>query len=154
VTWSDDERHHLASCEACAAEWRLVQAAGSLGAGLRMPDPAALAGTVLARVRAADAGARRKRQVVRLGGLVGLAAAAALAVSVLVRQQPQSEPGGVSPVAFDLPLAELEGASDDELRAVLAEFEPPISEGQSVGEEFDGMDATEVERALSAWEES
>ena len=153
AAWSRDERQHVASCDACAAEWRLVQSVQGLGARLPMTDPVVLATAVLAQVRGAEAGDRRTRRALRLGGLVGLAAAAALAVTVLVREPRRSGPI-VAPVAFELPLAELEGASDDELRAVLAEFEPPISDGHSVGVGLDGMDANEVERALRAWEES
>jgi hypothetical protein len=150
AAWSDGERRHLASCESCAGEWRLVQSVEGLGAHLPTPDPAVLTTGVLARVRGAEAGDRRRR---RAGWLVGLAAAAALAATVLVREPPESGTS-VLPVAFELPLAELEGASDEELRAVLAEFEPPISDGHSVGVGLDGMEANEVERALSAWEES
>lgn len=153
AAWSEDDRQHVASCGSCMAEWRLLQSVERLGARLPTPDPGVLATTVLARVRDAEVQDRRTRRTHRVGGLVVLAAAAALAATVLV-QGPRGPEPVVSPVGFALPLAELEGASDAELRAVLADFEPPMSDGQSVGIGLDGMDANEVERALSAWEES
>jgi hypothetical protein len=137
--WSEDERQHVASCESCAAEWRLLQSVDGLGARLPMPDPAVLATAVLARVRDAEATDRRSRRRRRLGWIVGLASAAALAVTVLVRQPPESETV-VVPVAFELPLAELEGASDEELRAVLAEIMRDRSKIQEIAARLQAED--------------
>ncbi len=151
--WSPGEAAHLASCPACAEEWRLVQAAASIGAGRPAPATDHLASSVLARVRADAARARRQARII--GGLAGLAAAAALAL-VVVRpwSAGPASPVAAAPVVFALPLAELEDATDDELRAVLATFDPAIGDAQSLGEDLRSLDGDDVQRALRAWEES
>lgn len=151
--WSVDDRRHLEGCADCAAEWQLVRAARALGASRSLGSDT-MADTVLARVREAERMGRRR--IVQVGGLVGLAAAAALAVSVLVRQPgvPVPAAGTPGPVPLELRLAELDGASDEELGVVLAEFDPPISGEQSVGVGLDALEDSDVQRALSAWEES
>lgn len=152
--WSPGEAAHLVSCQSCAAEWRLVQAAASIGSGRPAPEPGQLATAVLARVHADAARARRRARII--GGLAGLAAAAAIAL-VVVRPWsagPASTGAAAAPVVFALPLAELEDATDDELRAVLATFDPAITDAQSLGEDLRSLDGDDVQRALRAWEES
>lgn len=150
--WTATDHRHLASCSECGAGWRLVQATSQLGTGLPRVDADRLAGAVLGRVRAGKARARRARWAG--AGLAGLAAAT-LAISVLVPASPVTTgPHMVSAgPSVTLPLAELEDVSDDELRDVLAAFDPPITDGTSL----DGLGALEendMERALRAWEES
>jgi hypothetical protein len=153
--WTAEERAHIDGCDACRAEWQLVQGASQLGSGVALGhDPDALTRDVLARVRAADAADQRRRFAARAAGLVGLAVAAGMALTLIVRQ-PASRGGGVAPSAvFELPLAELDGAEPQELEQVLAEFEAPLSERPAVGMGIDELDATQVEHALRAWEES
>lgn len=152
--WNPTEAAHLASCRACTDEWRLVQVAGGIGAALPAPDASHLATMVLARVRADAARTRRRTRII--GGLAGLAAAAALAL-VVVRPRgadPAASSTATAPVVFELPLAELEDATDAELRAVLATFDPAIGDAQSLGEDLRSLDGNDVQRALRAWEES
>jgi ferric-dicitrate binding protein FerR (iron transport regulator) len=155
VQWSAEDAAHLQACPDCEAEWKLVQGAARLGTRLPRPDPEAMAAGILGRIQTARRDDARRRRAVRAGGLAGLAAAAALLVSVLVRQPQGSggDEGSVPSPGLELPLAELDDATDAELRDVLAEFDPPISEGQFIGPGLDRMSGVDIERALSAWEE-
>ena len=155
--WPAAEREHLAGCSDCAAEWTLVSAASALGRDITM-DPAALMPRLLQRVRAADHEERQRRWVRRSVQVAGLAVAAVVLLTIVPRQR-TVVPGQPSPVAATqtagLQLAELDGAAASELAAVLAEFDEPAVTGSSLdGPDVEGMDVSQVERALRSWEES
>lgn len=151
--WSAQEAGHLRTCADCASEWRIVQAGAVLGQGIMPPESGVLAANLLERLREEKAQDRRRR-FVRSGGLAGLAVAASIMAIVLVRPGAVQPPAPARTVAvLDLPLAELDGAEEADLEEALVEFDVPLADPAAVPD-FDGLDATEVERALSAWEES
>jgi len=153
--WTAEERGHLASCRECAAEWELVNAVTHLGRDM-VVDAEALTPVVLKRVGAAKAEARRSRWV-RQAVAVG-----ALAAVLLVLRMPDDTPDPLLPrgeVAMESPgelqLAELDDAAPAELEMVLTEFEEPASpESAFDGPDLEGLDMSQVERALRSWEES
>ena len=103
AVWTPQEADHLASCGDCRAEWELVVATSRLGMGL--PDGLSaetLAARALARL-AADRLAARAR--VRRWMAVGLAAAAAIVVAVLLQRAPApSAPGPIAAVPGSAPV--------------------------------------------------
>jgi predicted anti-sigma-YlaC factor YlaD len=154
--WSAAEREHLAGCRHCAAEWKLVSATAALGRSVAV-DPGVIAPRLLERVRAAEHQERRRRWLRRSAQVVGLAAAALVLIMVPrrgngpVRQVPVT----AASKAADLQLAELDGAAPAELQAVLAEFdEPEVPASALDGPDVEGLDVSQVERALRSWEES
>ena len=157
--WTSEERAHLASCSDCAAEWRLVKAALTLGRHVTV-DAVALTPLMLERWRAADVEERRSRWVKR-AALVGSMAIAALLLLVMVPRwsqvSPVLPPSGVGVVAtpVELKLAELDDAEPAELELVLVEFEEPAVPASSLdGPDLEGLDVSQLEQALRSWEES
>ena len=155
--WSVAERDHLAGCRDCAAEWKLVSAAAALGRSVAV-DPGVIAPRLLERVRAAEHQERRRRWLRRSAQVVGLAAAAALFLMMVPRRgngPVRQVPVTAASEATDLQLAELDGAAPAELQAVLAEFdEPEVPASALDGPVVEGLDVSQVERALRSWEES
>jgi len=156
--WSAGELAHLAACRECAAEWKLVSAASMLGRGI-VVDQAGLTTAVLERVRAARQGDRQRRWVARSAQVAGLAIAAVALLTIVPRRrhavpvQPSPEVAMQAPAG--LPLAELDGAAPSELEVVLTEFDAPMPAGSSLdGPDVEGLDVSQVERALRSWEES
>ncbi len=124
-TWSDAELRHLETCEACRAEYVLVEATARLGADVR-PNGSAddVAGAVLARVRATEKVVAERQRMLRRWQ-VGLAAAAATVVAVFLWRG-NSKPAVVgvtnqpaAAVELIIPLAELDSADSTEMTAVL-----------------------------------
>jgi hypothetical protein len=156
--WTPEEHAHLASCGGCAAEWKLLMAASALGRHLTV-DAMGLTPIVLGRVRAARAEEQRSRWVKR-GALVGaMALAAALLLVMVPRRGQLGETPTGSGVAVvetgELRLAELVDAAPAELEIVLAEFDGPAVPASSLdGPDVEGLDQSQVERALRSWEES
>jgi predicted anti-sigma-YlaC factor YlaD len=162
ATWSGAEAAHLAECEACAAEWRLVGAALGLGAGIALREsPDAMAAALLGRLRAVEAEDRRRRRAMAAVSWGGLALAASLLLALLLRS-PGASPAaatdsvevavsGTAPFAVSLP--ELEDADAEELQAVLDAFDAPL--GESAPLDRGGMadvEADDLRRVLRAWE--
>lgn len=153
--WTAAEAEHLATCPDCRAEWRLTQGARRLGSeAARRTDAARVSRQVLATL----AGERRRRRSFRVGGLVGLAAAAALAIMVSTadRRGPGDDAGNVAVVEADglqLRLAELESLNEAELEAILDGLEVPLSEGAGGAPPALGdLDDTQLERVLRSLE--
>lgn len=151
AAWTTDEARHLEACAACAAEWRLVQAARRLGARAEARvQPAALTRAALAGVRA-----RRRARWTRLGWVGGLAAAAALVLMVTRPRgrAPDAAPAPLAAAEFHLPLAELDQADAEALEAVLDQLDAPVSEGSSMDAPSLGdLDDTQLERVLRSLE--
>jgi hypothetical protein len=156
--WSAGERAHLASCGECAAEWKLVSEASMLGRSISV-DPPILTSAVLGRVREARQGDRQRRWMARSAQVAGLAVAALVLLTIVPRWREaapvQPPPGAATRDEAGLPLAELDGAEPSELEAVLVEFDAPGLAGSSLdGPDMEGLNMSQVERALRAWEES
>lgn len=149
--WSPAEAAHLAGCADCTAEWRLMAAARGLGATASRVDPAAMAARVTARL-AAPAPTRVLRfRLPRGGWVVGLAAAAAVVLAVVVPRRP-SVPGPPAAAVAGQALPELDDLSTAELEAILREVEGPptadVVEPSGMGD----LNAGELERVLRSWE--
>ena len=116
--WTEADHAHLGSCADCAGEWRVVRA-------VRIPsveplDTDALAAGVLQRLRESPVVLPlMRRRGVRLG-LVGLAAAASIAVALLIRHEPPTSTTAFVPSREATMLPELDALLDAELEQVLA----------------------------------
>lgn len=153
--WTAAEAAHLATCPDCREEWRLIQGARRLGSEAgRRTDAARVSRQVLATL----AGERRRRRWFRAGGLVGLAAAAALAIMVSTtdRRGPVGDAGSMAVVEADglqLRLAELESLDEAELEAILDGLDVPLAEGAGGAPPALGdLDDTQLERVLRSLE--
>jgi len=156
--WLAGELAHLGACRECAAEWKLVSEASMLGRGI-VVDQAKLTTAVLERVRAAHQGDRQRRWVARSAQVAGLAVAAVALLTIIPRGRDTAPVQPPPMVAIQaparLPLAELDGAAPSELEVVLTEFDAPTPAGSSLdGPDVEGLDMSQVERALRSWEES
>ncbi len=148
--WTADEAAHLAACAECAREWAVVDAAARLGTGAAARvDPARVSAVVLARLGAE----RRRRHWWRAGGLVGLAAAAALAILIVGRP---ARPGPTTVAAggeFFVPVAELESLDETQLEAVLDGLDAPIIDGTlAAPPALEDLDDVQLERVLRSME--
>lgn len=156
--WTAEEQAHLARCDDCAAEWALMGAVAKLGRDVAV-DEATLVPELLARVRQAKWEERRRVLVRRGVQLGGLAVAAGLLLVMVPRWRTvvpaRTAPVVVSAEAGELQLAELDDAAPAELEMVLAEFDEPAVPASSLdGPDLEGLDMSQVERALRSWEES
>ena len=111
--WSTTDEAHLASCNDCAHEWRLVRGASNLGASLPALDAVRIANGVFAGLRE-PAPARRGRTA-RWAVPLALAAGLLLVLLLPPRGTPGDEAAGVT---FSL-LPETETLSDAELESVI-----------------------------------
>lgn len=146
VEWSTAETAHLAGCPECAAEWRLIRSARRLGVEVEQTfDGPAAARGVTARLRT-----ERWRPWPGRLSLVGLAAAAALALMVL--PPARSVDPSVIPTAVRV-IPELDSLSMDELTLVAEAFETPLIETGIVdGQPLYELDSTQLERVLRSLE--
>lgn len=121
--WTADEVAHLAACAECAAEWRVVRA--FTASSPLAVDVDAVAEGVVARLRAEPAvvsiGSRRPWR----RAVVGLAAAASLALALAIWQPWQaSRDVAVAPTREPTMLPELDALLEAELEVILAAIEP------------------------------
>ena len=153
--WTAEELAHLASCGECAGEWTLVRAASQMGREMTV-DAAAITPMVLERVRVAKAAEQRHRLVTRTAVAGTLAVAAVLLLVMVPRLAgPVPQAPNVGMNQGELQLAELDDAAPAELEMVLVEFDGPVVPASSlVGPDVEGLDVSQVERALRSWEES
>lgn len=121
TSWTEAERAHLASCEACAFEWRLVRAGAALQQDLPV-DTAAISQQLRARILATPAAAPMARlpwRGVRIGmGL--LAAAASIVLLIGVRNHQPSAVETSTATATMAVLPELEPLTESQLELVLS----------------------------------
>ncbi len=152
--WTDQEAAHLGECAACQAEWRLAQTAIRLGRRAEsMVDPERVALAVTRRLWAAPRRPRLVRRVVWAGGILGAAAALALALRTAaapgVRPDP---PATVTSLALDLP--GLDSLDVHELEWVLESIDEPIAAGSTLeAPGIETLEDPELERLLRAWGE-
>lgn len=156
--WSEAESAHLAGCESCALEWRIVSAARLLGgSAARQIDATALTGKVIAGVRAAE----QRSRWTRAGWMSGLAAAAVLLLVLRINlppSRPAAEPPdtstvAVTPVTGALPMAELDALDEEQLQAVLEHLEAAAgSLDGNVAPRMSELDDQQLERVLRSLE--
>jgi hypothetical protein len=155
ATWGPEETGHLVSCADCAAEWRLVQTASSLGgAEVRHLDAGQVGRTVLQRLSVARLRARRWRHA---GWIVGLAAAAAIAALVWVGPRrdtgPERQNATIAAETFELPVTELYDLDAGQLQTVLDQLDAPLGSAASPEAPALGdLKASELERVLRSLE--
>jgi hypothetical protein len=151
--WTSEENRHLAACESCLAEWRLVQAASRLGEGhLPEIDASRLSRAVWIRVRAAhtQAGRRRVRSV---AGLAAAAAIAGLIWAGSVTHRKPAEPIASSAARLRMPLPELDSLQPSELNSVLQTIDESGAESSTADSpELGELDNEEFETVLDYWE--
>jgi hypothetical protein len=147
--WRADEAAHLASCPDCAAEWGLMRAGVLVGADLARTLPADfLAVRVVAAVKAR---ASVRPWWVRLRWLaLPMAAAAAVALMVLPRGEPQGPAGTAGEIAEIQVLPELDGLDASALESVLELL--PASDRPLEIRGFEELTDDEVARLLNSLE--
>jgi hypothetical protein len=113
VRWSAIDEAHLEACRDCSAEWQLVRRASVVGRSIEIRHPEAVAGGVLAALRAPAPPARTRV----LRWIVPAAIAAALILVMLPRPRGEVPPDSTGPVLSLLP--EAESLTEAELAAVI-----------------------------------
>ena len=153
--WSPGELQHFDECRSCQHEWKLLGAAGRLGAGVEgklQPDNMAI--SVLQRLQRTRETERTRRTRWTLGGL---AAAAALVAALWTGGQTSSDTtspiGSLAAGELAFPLPELESLQPAELDSVLQTMDE-FNVGSSALEEPDlgDLNSDELERVLDSWE--
>jgi len=145
---SGAEAAHLAACQECRAEWRLIRAAGALGlAAADRVEPGRVAEGVIGRLRtAAGRGERRGRRWWAIGIV---AAAATIALLVWSGRGPATSP----PVPIVEALPELNRLETAELTTILETFGGPVGDVPTIeAPGLDELNADELERVLDTWE--
>ena len=148
AAWSAEEAEHLRTCAGCRAEWTVVSAGAAVARDASI-DSDTLAARVLQRLRTEPAVGRPRRT----GWLVGLAAAAVVALVVVPRflQTPVSTGPAAPPLVVDLP--GLNGLAADELADVLDVLDTSWTETSTTdAPTLDDLDSQELERIERSWE--
>jgi hypothetical protein len=154
--WSSEEAQHLAGCESCREEWKLLQIVNDPAEeGVPRIDVSAMTSRVQNRLRLAREEKRRQR---RSWGFTGLATAAGLAAVLWSRPLTQSSqqsapPTQVAAGSLQITLPELEGLQPSELDSLLQTMDEPTTGGSSV--EVPGLgelDEIELKTVLDPWE--
>ncbi len=149
--WTDEEQQHLRACSHCAAEWRLVGAASRFGT--TPLDAERIAGRVIDRL--AREGRGTFSAIPRgVRWVVGLAAAAVIAIAVVRNGSDSAGTPGAVPRATPTILSELDGLTTAELELVLDVVEPAASEASLAPDSVRLGDLTpsELERILRSLE--
>ena len=150
--WNPEEASHLAACDSCRSEWRLVQTASKLGRRLgETASEPRVADAVIARLKAAQVGRSRTR----VYGIGGVAAAAAVAALLWTGSVPKyTFPArGPSVVGLEIPLPELDSLQPSELNSVLQTMDQAGVEGSSAETPDPGdTNADDPETVLDYWE--
>ena len=146
--WSGEEAAHLRACADCRAEWAVVRAGEAAPSPIGL-DPDALAVRVLHRLRTEPAA----RNTTRSRWLVGLAAAAVIAVMVVPWNAPAPLPRSPAapPLVVDVPGLDALGA--DGLSDILESLDTPWTETSTTdAPSLDDLDAQGLERIERSWE--
>jgi hypothetical protein len=122
--WSAEDHAHLAACDDCALEWRLVRAGARLGGGAIAVDR--IADRVTARLRTEAAADASVRTLPWRGGLIGLLALAASIMVVLALPRRDAVSAGSSDGLVVLP--ELQALDERQLESVLQSLGPAASD--------------------------
>jgi hypothetical protein len=153
--WAADETLHLASCESCQEQWRLLQIANGLADGTPTLNVPELTSRLQQRLRLASLERRGKQ---RAWGFAGLATAAGLAAAIWTgsqgtRPEPVRPPPQVVAGRLQISLPELDDLQPSELDSVLQTMDEPSTGGSKV--EVPGLgelDDTELKTVLDTWE--
>ena len=145
--WTESDQAHLAACVDCRTEWRVVSmvrtpnAVGSL-------DPESVAAGVLSRLRHSPAVIPIARRPRWRGALIGLAAAASIAVAFLVWPDRSQDPVAWVPSREATMLPELDALLDAELEVLLAHLAPPQDQPIGVPPRLGDLTDEELEHLL------
>lgn len=122
ASWDPEEAAHLADCAECQAEWALVAPIARAAAPAPAMDLDRISRAVLRELRPAAkvvSIASHRRRWTR--GLIGLAAAAGIAIAVYFpRPAPVSTDVSIVPTRMKTTIPELDALLEDELKVVLA----------------------------------
>lgn len=135
--WTAAEAAHLASCDDCAAEWRVVRAFAG-GPDLTI-DAGRVAERVVSRLRDEEKVVSLEARRPWRRALLGLAAAASVALAVAI-WRPWLGPAevAVAPTREPTMLPELDALFEAELEVILAAIEPepvePIGSVPRIGD--------------------
>ena len=147
--WSDAEAAHIASCEDCGREWRLVLAGAALQKHV-IVSADRVAETVLGRLRSEPVPIRR---IPWRGSVIGLLAAAAsvLVIVYAPRLQRGGTGSGVDTAVVGL-LPELQGLDNGQLETVLQSLEPSVTDAGVPGESahLDDLSDAQLTKLLHA----
>lgn len=146
--WTAAEADHVRNCADCRAEWAVVGAGAGMFGSVSL-DANALAGRVLTRLRTEPIVDRPSRA----WWLVGLAAAAVIAVIVIPNNAPAPRPRGPAAQPFTLDVPGLDALGADGLADVLESLDTPWTATSTTdAPTLDDLDAQELERVERSWE--
>jgi hypothetical protein len=153
--WTPEDERHLAGCEDCQAEWALVVAGSGLGAGLPAIDPERVAARATERLRSERARANVRTR--RLTALVGLAAAATVALAVWANQSSRARlPGRASPPPATIAATTSESLPDTQLHPIAQPRHAQTSEAATLDlpmPELDSLPAEALDSILRTLDE-
>lgn len=139
-------------------ERRIVSLGAALGEELPVAAPEHITALLLQRLREAEALERHRRRQLRIGAALSLALAASLLFAVILRDPAPSGslavPATSATALLSLPLAELDGAGNEALAQVLSEFDAPPADPSAAPPDAEELDPSQLDWALSTWEES
>lgn len=146
--WDAVDEAHLASCDGCMREWRLVQSGTALGADVRL-DLSRIVRSLLAR--------SRRDRIMRTawraaaGGGVALAASIALILSLPHQHVPAGAPSDTLASAVVIP--ELQRLDQTQLEAVLRSVKTPASDASpTVTAHLEDLTDAELQQLLQSEE--
>ena len=152
ATWSQEEAEHLRTCADCRAEWAVVSAGRAVGAQASI-DADALATRVLHRLRTEPVVGRFPRRY----WLIGLAAAAVIAIVLLPARLPRGAAAPLSsgpaatPLAVEVP--GLDALAADELADILDILDDSWTNTSTTdAPSLDDLDPQELGRIERSWE--
>jgi hypothetical protein len=151
-SWSDAEAAHLRPCADCRAEWAVVSAGAAVGQDASL-DADALAARVLERLRTEPV----VHRFPRARWLVGLAAAAAIAIIFVPARLPRSpaapQSGGPAAPPLAVHVSGLTSLNSAGLTDVLESFDTMWTETSTTdAPSLDDLDPQELEQVRGSWE--
>lgn len=147
--WAAADLAHIGGCAECAAEWSVVEDTVRLGRATPMVDPGQVAATVLGRLGADRARARTRRRWV--GGVIGVAAAAALTFVLWPAAGPSPAAPEAAPASVFLP--ELDSLTVGQLQSVLGAVDRPLGSDRTLDSSgLSGLSDDELSAVLQSME--
>lgn len=127
--WSPVQAAHITGCEDCAAEWRLVRLGATLHSDL-VPDSERLIGAVLSRLRTRAPVVPLRRLPWR-NFVMGIAAAASVALVVWVPNREHEASVATLPGRIGLLLPKLSSVTNDQLDRISLASETSFGAGEA-----------------------
>jgi len=146
--WTAPEAEHLRGCAECLEEFAVVQAGVVAAAGVAV-DGDRIAAEVLRRLRTEPVVRRPRRRL----WVLGLAAAAVVALLLVPRIATRSSPEdtGSAPIAVHLP--GLDGLTEAGLDEMLESLDPVWTDTPTIdAPSLDDLDPQELEQVQRPWE--